>query len=264
MNMTTFDTNPNDQYQTDLISNIEENNSHVFVLDQTSDLDSKPEDEDDYIYDKYTDIIDYDDYNRVLDYYEFINMEDTYALFNLDEISKVSLDEFYNQIWKVPEVAKLIDVKADVEMSLNRSTNIDSLFFDYLFKAVFHSTTKYALHNKVSLFRFSGAQNIPIWINDDSCSSLCESTPHSIDTFELALYRLKPSKIIYLESQSHSFTTYSDLVFGFGVYLFDEHDNLISKMVYKFFDGSVAPENAYRLNAPITFKELQNRSRPFF
>lgn len=234
--MTTFKTNTNDLDQTDLIFSIDED---------------------------YTDIIDYDNHNRVLDYYEFINMEDTYALFNLDKISKVSLDEFYFQIWKVPEVVKLIDIKANVELSLKRN-NIDSLCFDYLFNAVFHSTTKYALHNKVSLFRFSGAQNIPIWINDDSCSSLCESTPHSLDTFELALYRLKPSKIIYLESQSHSFTTHSDLVFGFGVYLFDKHNNLISKMVYKFFDESVAPQNAYRLNAPITFAQLQNRSRPFF
>ncbi len=55
-----------------------------------------------------------------------------------------------------------------------------------------------------------------------------------------------------------------DSVFGFGLYLFDEADNLISKLVYKFIDESIAPENARRLNTPTTFEQLEDRSRPFF
>ena len=85
--------------------------------------------------------------------------------------------------------------------------------------------------------------------------------PHSLDDFASMLCDQKPSKIVYFTLMPYM---HVDSVFGFGLYLFDEADNLISKLVYKFFDESIAPKNALRLNTPTTFEQLDDRSRPFF
>ena len=98
-----------------------------------------------------------------------------------------------------------------------------------------------------------------IWLDgqDTDLSTL----PHSLDDFSSMLCDQKPSKIVYFTLMPYM---HVDSVFGFGLYLFDEADNLISKMVYKFFDESIAPKNAFRLNTPTTFEQLDDRSRPFF
>ncbi len=98
-----------------------------------------------------------------------------------------------------------------------------------------------------------------IWLDgqDTDLSTL----PHSLDDFSSMLCDQKPSKIVYFTLMPYM---HVDSVFGFGLYLFDEADNLISKMVYKFFDESIAPENARRLSTPTTFEQLKDRSRPFF
>ena len=98
-----------------------------------------------------------------------------------------------------------------------------------------------------------------IWLDgqDTDLSTL----PHSLDDFTSVLCDQKPSKIVYFTLMPYM---HVDSVFGFGLYLFDEADNLISKLVYKFIDESIAPENARRLNTPTTFEQLEDRSRPFF
>ena len=98
-----------------------------------------------------------------------------------------------------------------------------------------------------------------IWLDgqDTDISML----PHSLDDFASMLCDQKPSKIVYFTLMPYM---HVDSVFGFGLYLFDEADNLISKLVYKFFDESIAPKNAFRLNTPTTFEQLDDRSRPFF
>lgn len=98
-----------------------------------------------------------------------------------------------------------------------------------------------------------------IWLDgqDTDLSTL----PHSLDDFSSMLCDQKPSKIVYFTLMPYM---HVDSVFGFGLYLFDEADNLISKMVYKFFDESIAPENARKLNTPTTFEQLDDSSRPFF
>lgn len=98
-----------------------------------------------------------------------------------------------------------------------------------------------------------------IWLDgqDTDLSTL----PHSLDDFTSVLCDQKPSKIVYFTLMPYM---HVDSVFGFGLYLFDEADNLISKLVYKFIDESIAPENARRLSTPTTFEQLEDRSRPFF
>ena len=70
-----------------------------------------------------------------------------------------------------------------------------------------------------------------IWLDgqDTDLSML----PHSLDDFASMLCDQKPSKIVYFTLMPYM---HVDSVFGFGLYLFDEADNLISKLVYKFFD----------------------------
>lgn len=98
-----------------------------------------------------------------------------------------------------------------------------------------------------------------IWLDgrDTDLSML----PHSLDDFTSVLCDQKPSKIVYFTLMPYM---HVDSVFGFGLYLFDEADNLISKLVYKFIDESIAPENARKLNTPTTFEQLDDSSRPFF
>ncbi|HHP0305164.1 MULTISPECIES: hypothetical protein [Acinetobacter calcoaceticus/baumannii complex] len=98
-----------------------------------------------------------------------------------------------------------------------------------------------------------------IWLDgqDTDLSTL----PHSLDDFTSVLCDQKPSKIVYFTLMPYM---HVDSVFGFGLYLFDEANNLITKLVYKFFDESIAPENARKLNTPTTFEQLEDRSRPFF
>ena len=118
--------------------------------------------------------------------------------------------------------------------------------------------SKYAKNADSHLF-IGGNSLKKIWLDgqDTDISML----PHSLDDFASMLCDQKPSKIVYLTLMPYM---HVDSVFGFGLYLFDEADNLISKLVYKFFDESIAPKNALRLNTPTTFEQLDDRSRPFF
>ena len=118
--------------------------------------------------------------------------------------------------------------------------------------------SKYAKNADSHLF-IGGNSLKKIWLDgqDTDISML----PHSLDDFASMLCDQKPSKIVYFTLMPYM---HVDSVFGFGLYLFDEADNLISKLVYKFFDESLAPKNALRLNTPTTFEQLDDRSRPFF
>ncbi len=118
--------------------------------------------------------------------------------------------------------------------------------------------SKYAKNADSHLF-IGGNSLKKIWLDgqDTDISML----PHSLDDFASMLCDQKPSKIVYFTLMPYM---HVDSVFGFGLYLFDEADNLISKLVYKFFDESIAPKNAFRLNTPTTFEQLDDRSRPFF
>lgn len=118
--------------------------------------------------------------------------------------------------------------------------------------------SKYAKNADSHLF-IGGNSLKKIWLDgqDTDLSML----PHSLDDFASMLCDQKPSKIVYFTLMPYM---HVDSVFGFGLYLFDEADNLISKLVYKFFDESIAPKNALRLNTPTTFEQLDDRSRPFF
>ena len=118
--------------------------------------------------------------------------------------------------------------------------------------------SKYAKNADSHLF-IGGNSLKKIWLDgqDTDLSML----PHSLDDFASMLCDQKPSKIVYFTLMPYM---HVDSVFGFGLYLFDEADNLISKLVYKFFDESIAPKNALRLNTPTTFEQFDDRSRPFF
>ena len=119
------------------------------------------------------------------------------------------------------------------------------------------------MKNNIGLLKANEAKDKSIWCGG-SCNSSSQSIPDSIDSLDLTLSRLKPAKIVYLQSTDYASNMCNDSIFGFGLYLLDENNNLITKLVYKFIDKSIAPDNARRLNTPTTFEQLDDSSRPFF
>ena len=154
-------------------------------------------------------------------------------------------------------------VNAEFNISLEKDNIADSKFCEFLFNAHSHIITQYVVKNNIGLLKVDEAKDKSIWCGS-SCNSSSQSIPDSLDSLESTLSRLKPAKIVYLQSTDYASNLSKDSAFGFGLYLFDEADNLISKLVYKFIDESIAPENARRLSTPTTFEQFDDRSRPFF
>ena len=163
----------------------------------------------------------------------------------------------------IQEKNEFDEINAECNIFLEKDNIADSKFCEFLFNDHWHLVTQYVVKNNIGLLKVDEAKDKSIWFGG-SCNSSSQSIPNSLDSLELTLYRLKPAKIVYLQSIDYASNMCNDSVFGFGLYLFDEADNLISKIVYKFFDESVAPESALRLNPPITFEQLDDSSRPFF
>lgn len=257
--MTTFETNTDDQGQTDLIASLvqRKNDPLLDINDNSINGDSV---NDATIND---DFIKYDDPDHILDIQERIEGEKLQAYFNNREINEsqgLNLDESLVNIHEKNELDQII---AESNIVLKKDNIADSKFCEFLFNALWHLVTQYALKNNIGLLKVNEAKDKSIWCGG-SCNSLSQSIPDSLDSLELTLSRLKPAKIVYLQSTDYASNMCNDSVFGFGLYLFDEANNLIAKLVYKFFDESIAPENARRLSTPTTFEQLEDRSRPFF
>lgn len=149
--------------------------------------------------------------------------------------------------YQIPPTTK---VKCDLE------NNNDVKFTELLHYSIEASVTQYALKNKIKL-TLGHEMNGKIWLDMEGAAL----SIRSVAELEVILDQLKPAEVIYSYLMS-----YMDInsVFGFGLYLFDDNGNLISKMICKFYDESIAPDDAYRLNTPTTFKQLEDSSRPFF
>ena len=257
--MTTFETNTDDQGQTDLIASLvqRKNDPLLDINDNSINGDSV---NDATIND---DFIKYDDPDHILDIQERIEGEKLQAYFNNREINEsqgLNLDESLVNIHEKNELDQII---AESNIVLKKDNIADSKFCEFLFNALWHLVTQYALKNNIGFLKVDETKDKSIWCGG-SCNSLSQSIPDSLDSLELTLSRLKPAKIVYLQSTDYASNMCNDSVFGFGLYLFDEANNLIAKLVYKFFDESIAPENARKLNTPTTFEQLDDRSRPFF
>jgi len=247
--MTTFDANTNDQDQTDFVASLDKCGNDVFQNAPLLDI--------------YDDSINYDDLDNILDIQERIESKKGQAYFNkreIDESQILNLDESLANIQEKNEFDK---INAEFNIVLEKDKIADSKFCEFLFNAHWHLVTQYVVKNNIGLLKVDEAKDKSIWCGG-SCNSSSQSIPDSLDSLELTLSRLKPAKIVYLQSTDYASNMCNDSVFGFGLYLFDKADNLISKMVYKFIDESIAPDNARRLNTPTTFEQLDDRSRPFF
>ncbi|WP_121775004.1 hypothetical protein [Acinetobacter bereziniae] len=257
--MTTFKTNTDDQGQTDLVASLvqRKNDPQLDINDNSINGDSV---NDATIND---DFINYDDPDHILDIQERIEGEKLQAYFNereIDQSQTLKLDESLTNIQEKNEFDK---INAECNIIVEKDKIADYKFCEFLFNAHWHLATQYVLKNNIGLLKVDEAKDKSIWCGD-SCNSLSQSIPDSIDSLELTLSRLKPAKIVYLQSTDYASNMCNDSIFGFGLYLFDEANNLITKLVYKFFDESIAPDNARRLNTPTTFEQLDDSSRPFF
>ncbi len=143
-----------------------------------------------------------------------------------------------------------------VSITCDLSDINDRKFAEYLLSSLAELVVKYIVENNLQAF-IGHEMSEKTWLSIDAQASQVDS----MNEVERLLNQFKPSKVIYCDLMPYMNI---DSVFGFGLYLFDEANNLIAKLVYKFFDESIAPENARKLNTPTTFEQLDDRSRPFF
>lgn len=249
MNMTTFDVNTNDQGQTDFVASLDQCENDVFQNNSHFDI--------------YDGSINYDDFDNILDIQERIEFSKVQAYFNERKINQSQILKLDESLTNIQEKLEFDKVNAEFNISFEKNNIADSKFSEFLFNAHLHIVTQYVVKNNIGLLKANEAKDKSIWCGG-SCNSSSQSIPDSLDSLELTLSRLKPAKIVYLQSTDYASNMCNDSVFGFGLYLFDEANNLITKLVYKFFDESIAPENARKLNTPTTFEQLEDRSRPFF
>lgn len=247
--MTTFDANTNDQGQTDFVASLDQCENDVFQNDSHFDI--------------YDDSINYDDFDNILDIQERIEFSKVQAYFNEREIDQSQILKLDESLTNIQEKNEFDKVNAECNIIVEKDKIADSKFCEFLFNAYWHLATQYVVKNNIGLLKVNEAKDKSIWCSG-SCNSSSQSIPDSLDSLELTLSRLKPAKIVYLQSTNYASDMCNDSVFGFGLYLFDEANNLITKLVYKFFDESIAPENARKLNTPTTFEQLDDSSRPFF
>ena len=247
--MTTFDVNTNDQGQTDFVASLDQCENDVFQNNSHFDI--------------YDGSINYDDFDNILDIQERIEFSKVQAYFNERKINQSQILKLDESLTNIQEKLEFDKVNAEFNISLEKDNIADSKFCEFLFNAHSHIITQYVVKNNIGLLKVDEAKDKSIWCGS-SCNSSSQSIPDSLDSLESTLSRLKPAKIVYLQSTDYASNLSKDSAFGFGLYLFDEADNLISKMVYKFFDESLAPENAFKLNTPTTFEQFDDRSRPFF
>lgn len=247
--MTTFDANTNDQGQTDFVASLDQCENDVFQNDSHFDI--------------YDDSINYDDFDNILDIQERIEFSKVQAYFNEREIDQSQILKLDESLTNIQEKNEFDKVNAECNIIVEKDKIADSKFCEFLFNAHWHLVTQYVVKNNIGLLKVNEAKDQSIWCSG-SCNSSSQSIPDSLDSLELTLSRLKPAKIVYLQSTNYASDMCNDSVFGFGLYLFDEANNLITKLVYKFFDESIAPENARKLNTPTTFEQLDDSSRPFF
>ncbi|ONN51059.1 MULTISPECIES: hypothetical protein [Acinetobacter] len=238
----------NEQDQTNLFSTEDKLESGFY---QDTDLNS---DYDNSIY--------YDD-DSFLDIYEAIEGEKTRAYLSFREIEKTQDSSLKNLLLNIENKISFHNVDAELNIVLEKDDIEESVNCEFMFNAFWHIVTQYSLQNKIDLLQIVEAKDKPMWMNRSNCFSF--RIPASCDALELALYKSKPAKIVFLQTTNHENNMCNrDLVFGLGIYLFDENDNLISKMVYKFFDESIAPENALRLNIATALWQFYDSSRCFF
>ena len=247
--MTTFETNTNDQDQIDFVASLDQCENDVFQNNSHFDI--------------YDGSINYDDFDNILDIQERIEFSKVQAYFNERKINQSQILKLDESLTNIQEKLEFDKVNAEFNISFEKNNIADSKFSEFLFNAHLHIVTQYVVKNNIGLLKVNEAKDKSIWCGG-SCNSSSQSIPDSLDSLELTLSRLKPAKIVYLQSTDYASNLSKDSAFGFGLYLFDEADNLISKMVYKFFDESLAPENAFKLNTPTTFEQFDDRSRPFY
>lgn len=158
----------------------------------------------------------------------------------------------------IEKLKSMSSVKPSVDYSVVFQDYRQIKFAESVLSGIEMLISKYANESNAHLI-IGGNGLKKIWL-DGQVADL-GPLPHSLADFTLMLCEKKPSTIVYVGLMPYM---HVDAAFGFGLYLFDESDNLISKLVYKFFDESIAPEDAFRLNTPTTFTQLDDNSRPFF
>lgn len=149
--------------------------------------------------------------------------------------------------YQIPPTTK---IKCDLE-DIN-----DVKYSEFVHYSIEAWVTQYALKNNIKL-TLGHEMNGKIWLDMEGAVLGIRS----VAELDVILDQLKPAEVIFSYLMS-----YMDInsEFGFGLYLFDDNGNLISKMICKFYDESIAPDDAYRLNTPTTFEQLEDSSRPFF
>lgn len=217
--MTTFETNTNDQDQIDFVASLDQCENDIFQNDSHFDI--------------YDDSINYDDFDNILDIQERIEFSKVQAYFNEREIDQSQILKLDESLTNIQEKLEFDKVNAEFNISFEKDNIADSKFSEFLFNAHLHIVTQYVVKNNIGLLKVNEAKDKSIWCGG-SCNSSSQSIPDSLDSLELTLSRLKPAKIVYLQSTDYASNMCNDSVFGFGLYLFDEANNLITKLVYKF------------------------------
>ena len=167
--MTTFETNTDDQGQTDLIASLvqRKNDPLLDINDNSINGDSV---NDATIND---DFIKYDDPDHILDIQERIEGEKLQAYFNNREINEsqgLNLDESLVNIHEKNELDQII---AESNIVLKKDNIADSKFCEFLFNALWHLVTQYALKNNIGLLKVNEAKDKSIWCGE-RWSHLCE------------------------------------------------------------------------------------------
>lgn len=211
----------------------------------------------------YDDCIDYDDYDDILDIQVAIECTSDDAYLNFKEIKKSRSSSLKRSLHNIKKKVDFYGADAELNIVIEKYNIAESKNCEFIFNAFWKTITQYVVKNNIGVLKIDEAKDKPMWMNSSNRPSCC-NTPVSLDALELTLYRSKPAKIIFLQSTNYASNMCNDLIFGFGIYLFDKKNNLISKIVYKFFDESIAPENALRLNIPTTLGSFYDSSRPFF
>jgi hypothetical protein len=147
-------------------------------------------------------------------------------------------------------------VEPTIMIVCNLSDGCDFDYIEYLICAIKKIVTAHVVKNNSKLIISSKADK-KIWLNIKGTNF----NLRSLADLQLILDQLKPTTIIYSDNLQY---LDDHLELGFCLYLFDECDRLILKIICKFLDGCMAPPYVFELNIPESFEQLEDSSALFF
>ena len=107
------------------------------------------------------------------------------------------------------------------------------------------------------LFEYATYKDIPLLVIQDMCISKvlkanCISYQSNYDFTEM-LNDYQPAKIIFFEPERFAYLSESCVL---GIYLLDEENNFITKLIIQFIDEKNAPKGCKKLRVPKTVSEF--------